>query len=181
MLNALDTPNTPLSFEARNISARAGTSKDGPKYKITLECTKEIFDQFITANLESACFAVQMARVDYDNPPLAKMDDTPADDPFFKVGREDAITAPAAPPKTPTGPRCRQAVGLCKDEDFFDDYLGWLDDKDVLAAHSVSSLDFLQLKCGIVSRREFDEGPDANTKWAKFCEIKKAFEKWRDR
>lgn len=115
----------------------------------------------------------------------------PADDPFIGANREalnhlDAQMGIAVElgfqsresSKTATGLRCREAVGLMKEKDFTE-YWKWLGDKDVLSAHSANIKDFVQMKCGIKSRREFDEGPDADKKYAKFCAIKTAYRKWQ--
>jgi len=67
-MNPLDTANIPFKFEMRHVSAVGKTTKAGPQYRITAEVDKAVFDQFITANLDGACFAVRATRIDYDAP-----------------------------------------------------------------------------------------------------------------
>ena len=164
-LNPLDIPGKIFRFEARNITARAASSKDGPKYKIGIEVDKSTFDTVITANVEGAVFVFVCNRVDLDADTAP-----PANDSFVEANRWFLSV-------TPTGPRCREAVGLMKEKDFADyikfvnmDYNG-----------NDTPKEFVQITCGIKSRREFDEGRDADGRYAEFCKLKTAYRQWQGR
>lgn len=157
-MNPLDTPGNPFGFEARNITARAASSKEGPKYKIGLEVDKATFDAVITANVEGAVFAFVCNRVDLDamDAPLVA---------------ESAVSTA----KPPTGPRCREAVGLMKEKDFADFVYRFFDNI------GYTPKEYVEIICRIKSRREFDEGPGADEKYARFCEIKRDYRKWQEK
>lgn len=181
-MNPLDIPGAVFCFEARNITARAASSKDGPKYKIGIEVDKATFDAVITANVEGAVFAFVCNRVDLDA----------ADESFIEANIEETakrevsarLTGEVAAAfvasnvelsKGPTGPRCREAVGLMKEKDFAD-YVKFV---NMSYNGNDTPKELVQITCNIKSRREFDEGPDADKKYALFCAVKRKYREWQ--
>lgn len=177
-MNPLDVPNNPVKFEGRNITAMARTSKDGPRYRISLECDKGVFDAVITGRLEGAAFAISMCRVDYDTPELAVL----AGDNQHGIATNLDMKAGVAAEvesrrkiKSPHGPLELRAYELCRDAVFWD-YL--YHDCDV-AMHGLSeklAADYIKKYCGVSHRNEIDKSRDAAVA---FGRLVSDFEIWK--
>lgn len=159
-INPLDFPGNPVQFEAVNLKPDAGHNKDGiPYYKLTMYFRNfEEWEVFQKASLKGASFAVVMNRVDLVSPQRFEVED-----------------AHEEHPRGPTGLRCREAVGLMKEKDFAD-YVRFV---NMEFNGNDTPKEFVQIMCDIKSRREFDEGPDADKKYALFCGIKKKYREWQ--
>jgi hypothetical protein len=76
MINPLDKAGEPYSFEGMNPNPSASKTKDGPKYRISLEVTEEVFLDVMNSSTDGAIFNVAMVRQDSavvkDEPAKAK-------------------------------------------------------------------------------------------------------------
>lgn len=169
-----------LSAEVQLLAWYKSTSKSGPRVVLLLQSDDDI-DFFERLTLAKGKTAGQILDVDFK---LSQQDDqsdgsfidllgvvpnltggkSAAD--FVRDGRESSGAGP-------TGLRCREAVGLMKEKDFAVFVAGtpFID----------TPKKYVQHHCGIESRREFDEGPDADEKYTKFCGIKKKYREWQRR
>ena len=148
-MNNLDHPNQLLQFEARHVSAKGSTSKNGPTYRISLEVDKDTFDQFITADLDAAVFAVGVARVDYDNPE-----------------ENEKKKKPHRPPPMPLE---QQAYDLCRDNSFKEYLESTIDD-------CISPEAYIKARCGVEHRNEIDKN---RTAAVNFGRIVSTYEAWK--
>ncbi len=160
-MNPLDFPGNAVQFEAFNIKPSASKKDDVPYYRLTLEVKKTAWEKFQDATLKGATFAIVCNRVDFDNE--AAQAATP-------------ITAAEKPAesKPPTGPRCREAIGLVNEPDFWA-FMG--EQTSYKADKSMKRHITGMVGKEFTSKRQLDT--DDGAFFAAFCELKKDYRKWQ--